>query len=65
VKAVSELFAPISGTVTEVNGALKDKPEDVNKKPHDTWMIKVKVDKPSEISALMDAAAYEAELKAH
>ena len=65
VKAVSELFAPISGTVTEVNGGLKDKPEDVNKKPHDTWMIKVKVQNPSEVSALMDAAAYEAELKAH
>jgi glycine cleavage system H protein len=65
VKAVSELFAPISGTVTEVNGALKDKPEDVNKKPHDTWMIKVKVNQPAELSALMDAAAYEAELKAH
>jgi glycine cleavage system H protein len=65
VKAVSELFAPISGTVTEVNGALKDKPEDVNQKPHDTWMIKVKVNQPSEIAALMDAAAYEAELKAH
>jgi glycine cleavage system H protein len=65
VKAVSELFAPISGTVTEVNTALKDKPEDVNKKPHDTWMIKVKVQNAAEVSSLLDAAAYEAEVAAH
>ena len=65
VKAVSELFAPISGTVTEVNTALKDKPEDVNQKPHDSWMIKVKVQNPAELTALMDAGAYEAEVKAH
>src|SRR6188508_3200879 len=39
VKAVSELYAPVSGEVLEVNTALKDKPEDVNGKPHDTWMI--------------------------
>jgi glycine cleavage system H protein len=41
VKAVSELCAPVSGEVVEVNTALKDKPEDVNAKPHDSWMIKV------------------------
>ena len=41
VKAVSELFAPVSGEVTEVNGALKDHPEDVNTAPHETWMVRI------------------------
>ena len=46
VKAVSELFAPVSGTVTEVNTALKDRPDAVNSAPHDTWMIKVQLANP-------------------
>jgi glycine cleavage system H protein len=58
VKAVSELFAPVSGEVVEVNGGLKDNPEDVNKKPHEAWMVKVKLS--SDASALLDAAGYEA-----
>jgi glycine cleavage system H protein len=60
VKAVSELYAPVSGEVIEVNTTLKDKPEDVNSKPHDTWMIKVRLANAAEASGLMDAAAYQA-----
>jgi glycine cleavage system H protein len=60
VKAVSELYAPLSGEVVEVNTALKNTPEDVNAKPHDTWMIKVRLANAAETSGLMDAAAYQA-----
>ena len=59
VKAVSELFAPVSGTVTEVNGALKDRPDGVNSAPHDSWMIKVRLSAPAEVSGLLRAADYE------
>jgi len=59
VKAVSELYAPLSGEIIEVNTALKDKPEHVNSKPHDTWMIKVRLANAAETSALLDAAAYQ------
>ena len=59
VKAVSELFAPVSGEVVEINSALKDRPDHVNSKPHETWMVKVKLAGPGEIASLMDAAAYE------
>ena len=59
VKAVSELYAPASGEVVEINTALKDKPEDVNSKPHDTWMIKVRLDNAAETNTLLDAAAYQ------
>jgi len=62
VKAVSELFAPVSGEVAEVNTSLKDRPEDVNRTPHEAWMVKVKLSGPVEAGALMDAAAYEAML---
>ena len=58
VKAVSELYAPVSGEVVDVNTALKDKPEDVNAKPHDSWMIKVRLANAAETADLMDAAAY-------
>ena len=50
VKAVSELFAPMSGEVTAVNAGLKDHPESVNKEPHSTWMVKVKLSDPSSAS---------------
>lgn len=63
VKAVSELYAPVSGEVLEVNTALKDKPEDVNTKPHDTWMIKVRLANAAETGDLMDAAAYESHIR--
>jgi glycine cleavage system H protein len=60
VKAVSELFAPATGAVTEANTALKDKPETVNTDPHGAaWLIKVKLSNPAEINTLMDAAAYQ------
>lgn len=60
VKAVSELYAPVSGEVIEVNAALKDKPEAVNAAPHETWMIKVRLANAAETNDLLDAAAYEA-----
>jgi glycine cleavage system H protein len=59
-KAVSELFAPLSGKVVAVNDALTDAPESLGKDPHgEGWMIKVELSKPAEAAALMDAAAYE------
>ena len=60
VKAVSELFAPVTGEVIEVNSGLKDKPENVNGKPHETWMVKVKMSNAAQAAELLDAAAYEA-----
>jgi len=63
VKAVSELFAPMSGEVVEVNPALKDHPEAVNTKPHETWMVRVRVSVPQEAAALMDSAQYEAQIR--
>jgi glycine cleavage system H protein len=59
VKAVSELYAPVSGEVVAVNTALKDTPEAVNTKPHESWMIKIRLTNPSETDALLDAAAYQ------
>ena len=60
VKAVSELFAPMAGSVVEVNPALKDHPEKVNSDPHATWMIRVKLTDPSATASLLDSAQYEA-----
>ena len=61
VKAASDLFAPVSGEVIEVNDALTDTPEVVNEDPYDAaWMIKVKLADPGEVDDLMDAAAYAA-----
>jgi glycine cleavage system H protein len=62
VKAVSELFAPMTGEVVAVNDALRNKPEAVNGAPHDTWIIKVRLASPTDSSALLDAAQYEAHL---
>ena len=62
VKAVSELFAPVSGAVTELNGALKDHPDFVNTAPHQTWMLRIKVDDPAAVAALLDATQYQATL---
>jgi glycine cleavage system H protein len=59
VKAVSDLFAPASGTVTEVNGDLATSPENVNKDPHGSWMVKITLKNPSELNALLSAADYE------
>ena len=58
VKAVSELFCPVSGEVTEVNAGLVQKPEAVNAAPHDSWMIVVKMSDPTEAADLLDAAKY-------
>ena len=58
VKAVSELYAPVSGEVVEVNAAVKNKPEVVNANPHGSWMIALKLSDPGETSALLDAAQY-------
>ena len=60
VKAVSELFAPVAGTVTEVNTALKDRPDAVNSQPHESWMIKVTLSNAGDADALLDSSAYEA-----
>lgn len=59
VKAVSDLFAPASGTVTEVNGELATAPEQVNKDAHAAWMVKMTLKNPSELDALLSAADYE------
>src|SRR5258706_11527837 len=58
VKAVSELYAPVSGEVVEVNSTLKNKPEAVNTDPHGSWMIVIKLANPGEAGALLDAAHY-------
>ncbi len=59
VKAVSDLFAPVSGTVTEVNEALNTKPEQVNKDANATWMIKVTLKDSGETGQLLSSADYE------
>ena len=62
VKAVSDLYAPVSGEVAEVNDALREKPELVNADPFgDGWMMRVELGAPDEIEQLMDAAAYQAQ----
>ncbi len=61
VKAVSEIYSPVSGEVTETNAALSNEPEKINQDPHGAaWLIKIKIANPSEVNALMDAAAYQA-----
>lgn len=59
VKAVSELYAPMSGEVLEVNASLKDHPEVVNKDPHGTWMIKVRLSNAGDKGALLDSTTYQ------
>ena len=59
VKAVSDLYAPASGTVTEVNGELATSPEKVNKDAHGSWMVKIKLKDPGELNGLFSAADYE------
>jgi glycine cleavage system H protein len=58
VKAVSELYAPLTGEIVEVNGDLTNHPEAVNSNPHETWMVKIKLSDPSEAGALLDSDAY-------
>jgi len=59
VKAVSDLYAPASGTVTAVNGELATAPEKINKDAHGAWMIKVTLKDPGELKSLLSAADYE------
>jgi glycine cleavage system H protein len=59
VKAVSDLYAPVSGTVTEVNGDLATAPEKIYKDAHSAWMIKITLKDPGELNALLSAADYE------
>jgi glycine cleavage system H protein len=59
VKAVSDVYAPLSGEIVEVNEALADSPEKVNHDPYgEGWMVKVRLSDPSEVDELMDVAAY-------
>jgi glycine cleavage system H protein len=58
VKAVSELYSPVTGEVVEVNGRLTEKPEGVNTDPHGSWMIAIKVTDPAGMSELLDAQQY-------
>ena len=64
VKAVSDVYAPLSGEVTEVNSALAENPEKINEDPYgEGWMVKVKLSDPSEVDSLMDLAAYKSLLE--
>ena len=60
VKAVSELFAPVSGEVVEVNSELRDHPERVNSDPHAAWMIRIRPSNAADAAALLDSAQYQA-----
>jgi glycine cleavage system H protein len=60
VKAVSEIYMPVTGTVIEVNESLNDSPEQVNEDPYgDGWMIKIKIENPAQVDALLTAVEYE------
>lgn len=59
VKAVSDLFAPATGTVTEVNNELMTAPEKINQNAHSAWIVKVTLKDPNELNALLSAADYE------
>jgi glycine cleavage system H protein len=64
VKAVSELFMPVSGEVVEVNESLQDEPESVNSDPYGAgWMVRIRLSKPGDLDGLLDAAEYEDFLK--
>jgi glycine cleavage system H protein len=64
VKAVSDVYAPLSGEIVGVNGVLTDKPEMINEDPYgEGWLVRVRLSDPSETAALMDAATYEAGLE--
>lgn len=59
VKAVSDLYAPVSGTVTAINEDLATSPEKVNSEPHSAWMVKLTLSNPAELSALLSVEDYE------
>ena len=63
VKAVSDVIAPLSGEIVEVNEALKDAPEQINEDPYgEGWLVKVKLSDPSELDSLMDSENYQSSL---
>ncbi|MFZ3200305.1 MAG: glycine cleavage system protein GcvH [Candidatus Acidiferrales bacterium] len=65
VKAVSDIFSPVSGEITEINSALADAPEKINQDPHGAaWLVKIRLADPKEAAGLMDAAAYQAYIAA-
>ena len=65
VKAVSDVYAPVSGEIVEVNGALEAQPETVNTSPYeDAWLIKLRVQNPGQLEQLLDAAAYQQHVQA-
>ncbi len=59
VKAVSEIFSPVSGEVVKVNKELAEKPEKVNAEPHESWMVAIKLSDPAEVNNLLNATQYE------
>jgi len=59
VKAAADVYAPIAGTVTEVNQATADAPESVNQEPYSAWLFKLKPDNSADLDAMLDAAAYQ------
>ena len=63
VKSASPIFAPLAGTITEVNDALEDTPELMNSDPYgEGWIVKIELDNPDQVSTLMDSASYKAEI---
>jgi glycine cleavage system H protein len=62
VKAASDIYAPVSGEITEINGSLTAKPELVNQDPYGAWLFRLKLSNPAELDALKDAAAYKAQV---
>ena len=63
VKAASDIMAPVSGTVIEVNNDVLDNPELINSDPYNNWILKIEMDDESELDSLLDAKAYEGECK--
>jgi glycine cleavage system H protein len=63
-KAVSDIFAPVSGEVTEVNPVLAESPEILNQDPHGTWLIRVRLAKPEQLAGLLSAAEYQRHVEA-
>ena len=64
VKAVSDLFAPVSGEVVEVNPVLADTPEILNREPHGTWLLRIKLTSPEQMAGLLTADAYQKHVEA-
>lgn len=65
VKAVSDIYSPVTGEVTEINEALAEAPEKLNSDPHgEAWLAKMKIDDPAQVNALMSAADYQAYIQA-